>query len=82
MQILNVGALLICARIHEFTLNNYTAFLVMNDAGGFVFRISDEALVRRFLILGTTGGTYYVTEKELTMRAVSALCDIIERGNI
>ncbi|VDK59589.1 unnamed protein product, partial [Gongylonema pulchrum] len=50
----------------------------MNDAGGFVFRISDESLVRRFLILGTTGGTYYVTEKELTMRSVERLCHIIQ----
>ncbi|VDM84113.1 unnamed protein product, partial [Strongylus vulgaris] len=54
---------------------------VRNDAGGFVFAVSDETRVRRFIILGTAGGTYYATEKELTMDNVKALIDIIERGH-
>lgn len=37
-----------------------------NHAGGFAFAIPGEARVRRFLTLGTDGGTYYVTERELT----------------
>lgn len=37
-----------------------------NHAGGFAFTIPGEARVRRFLTLGTDGGTYYVTEKDLT----------------
>ena len=32
-----------------------------------MFQVSDETLVRRFVILGTSGGTYYATEKEHTM---------------
>ncbi|KAK6056660.1 TROVE domain protein [Cooperia oncophora] len=32
---------------------------VVNTAGGYVFAVSDESRVRRFIILGTDGGTYY-----------------------
>ena len=37
-----------------------------NAAGGYAFKISDEARIHRFLTLGTTGGTYYTSERELT----------------
>jgi 60 kDa SS-A/Ro ribonucleoprotein len=37
-----------------------------NVAGGYAFQISDEAKIHRFLTLGTTGGTYYTSERELT----------------
>ena len=36
--------------------------------------------VRRFIILGTTGGSYYASEKELTMESVSAVIEIIKKG--
>lgn len=39
---------------------------VKNRAGGFVFEVTPEARLRRFLVLGTTGGTYYQGEVELT----------------
>lgn len=39
---------------------------VKNNAGGFVFEVSDKSRLERFLILGTDGGTYYVGEKKLT----------------
>jgi 60 kDa SS-A/Ro ribonucleoprotein len=39
---------------------------VENNAGGFGFQVDDWARLDRFLILGSEGGTYYVTEKELT----------------
>ena len=39
---------------------------VTNAAGGYVFQVGDEARLRRFLTLGTEGGTYYVSAKELT----------------
>lgn len=35
---------------------------VKNDAGGYVFEVSDSDRLDRFLILGTDGGTYYVGE--------------------
>lgn len=39
---------------------------VKNAAGGYVFGIDDYARLRRFLILGTSGGTYYTSAPELT----------------
>lgn len=39
---------------------------VENSAGGYVFQIDDMARLRRFLTIGTTGGTYYVGEQKLT----------------
>lgn len=40
---------------------------VKNNAGGYVFQISDWDQLTRFLILGNAGGTYYCSEKELTV---------------
>ncbi|MDR0717560.1 MAG: TROVE domain-containing protein, partial [Azoarcus sp.] len=39
---------------------------VANSAGGFVFAVDDLTRLRRFLTLGVEGGTYYVTQIELT----------------
>lgn len=39
---------------------------VVNDAGGYVFEITPQARVRRFLTLGTESGTYYVSAAALT----------------
>jgi 60 kDa SS-A/Ro ribonucleoprotein len=37
-----------------------------NSAGGYAFAASDEVRIHRFLTLGTTGGTFYAGERELT----------------
>lgn len=39
---------------------------VPNSAGGYAFQTSDEVQIHRFLTIGVTGGTYYVSEAELT----------------
>lgn len=39
---------------------------VRNSAGGFVFQVGDFERLQRFLVLGTEGGTYYVSENKLT----------------
>lgn len=39
---------------------------VRNEAGGFAFEVTPEVRLRRFLLLGTDGGTYYVGAQELT----------------
>jgi 60 kDa SS-A/Ro ribonucleoprotein len=41
---------------------------VPNSAGGFVWEIDDWARLRRFLILGSEGGSYYASEKNLTQK--------------
>ncbi len=58
---------------------------VRNNAGGFVFEVSDKARLERFLILGTDGGTYYVGQNKLTDQNVDfakALIRKDERGVI
>jgi 60 kDa SS-A/Ro ribonucleoprotein len=44
-----------------------------NAAGGFAFVIDDMVRLRRFLILGSEGGTCYASERELGMENVLAL---------
>ena len=44
-----------------------------NHAGGFGSTVSDLAMLDRFLLLGTVGGTFYVGERELTDEAVNAV---------
>jgi 60 kDa SS-A/Ro ribonucleoprotein len=39
---------------------------VPNSAGGYTFAVAPLERLRRFLVLGTDGGTYYATERELT----------------
>jgi len=50
---------------------------VKNHAGGYVFQLSSWDLLDRFLILGTTGGTYYANERQATLEAVGPLLDLI-----
>ena len=52
---------------------------VKNAAGGYVFQVNDRSRLERFLILGTDGGTYYVSEKDLTKQNLTAIDDIIVR---
>lgn len=41
--------------------------MIQNAAGGYTFQITPEQYMRRFLILGSEGGTYYIGEKKLTI---------------
>lgn len=40
--------------------------MIPNNAGGFVFDVGTFKQLERFLVLGSEGGTYYVTERKLT----------------
>jgi len=40
---------------------------VENNAGGFVFQLDKWAQLNRFLILGNEGGSYYASEKKMTV---------------
>lgn len=46
---------------------------IENSAGGFVYGVSDEQRLRRFLVLGTEGGTFYASQKDLTQVNVDFL---------
>lgn len=49
--------------------------MVQNAGGGFVFAIDDWKRLRRFLILGCEGGTYYEGERKLTLESA----DVVKR---
>jgi len=46
---------------------------VQNHTGGAVFEIGDAARARRFLVLGSAGGTYYQRERDITRENYDAL---------
>jgi 60 kDa SS-A/Ro ribonucleoprotein len=46
---------------------------VPNSAGGFAFAVDDWTRLDRFLILGAEGGSYYATERELTLENAQAV---------
>ena len=39
---------------------------VKNSAGGYVYKVGAAEQMRRFLVLGTEGGTFYASQKDLT----------------
>ena len=41
--------------------------MVKNSAGGYVFPVDDFVRLRRFLVLGSEGGSYYAEERQLTV---------------
>ena len=46
---------------------------VQNEAGGYSFPVSDWDRLDRFLILGAEGGTYYASERKLTVENAKAV---------
>lgn len=52
---------------------------VKNNTGGYVFQVTDEQRLRRFLVLGTESGSYYVSEREMTKSNADFLINLIER---
>ena len=47
--------------------------MVKNSAGGYVLPVDDFTRLRRFLILGSEGGTYYAAERPLTVDNAKAV---------
>lgn len=52
---------------------------VKNNAGGYVFGVSEDTRLDRFLMLGTDGGTYYVGEKDLTKQNVDFIRSMLAK---
>lgn len=46
---------------------------VENSAGGYVYQVGGAERLRRFLVLGTEGGTFYASQKDLTKQNVDFL---------
>lgn len=55
---------------------------VENNAGGYVFEVSDMARLDRFLILGTEQGTYYATEQKLTIDNANFIVALIKKNGV
>jgi len=55
---------------------------VENSAGGYSWQVDDWTSLDRFLILGTEGGSYYASEKDLTYKAGDATRRCIEQDGI
>src|SRR5437868_3324769 len=46
---------------------------VPNSAGGYAWAVDDWKRLSRFLILGSEGGSYYATERKLTVENAEAV---------
>lgn len=51
---------------------------VANNTGGFVYQASDDQRLRRFLVLGTMGGSYYASEQSMLEDNISAIREMIQ----
>lgn len=53
--------------------------MVKNAAGGYVFELDDWSRLRRFLILGCQGGTYYASEQKLTLANADVAVSLLKQ---
>lgn len=51
---------------------------VPNSAGGYTFEVTDEMRLRRFLVLGTDGGTYYTSAPQLTWESAQFVVELAD----
>lgn len=56
------------------------AGMVPNSAGGFSWQVDDLKRLRRFLCLGSEGGTYYIGEKQLGKENAECITRLIANG--
>lgn len=54
------------------------AAMERNDGGGFGFKLDVWERLRRFLFLGTEGGTYYVDQQAHTLRAFACVTEALK----
>lgn len=52
--------------------------MVENNAGGFSFSVDKKTKLDRFLILGTSGGSYYASEKKMTVETAKDVIELIK----
>jgi 60 kDa SS-A/Ro ribonucleoprotein len=55
---------------------------VENSEGGFVHAVSDWDRLDRFLILGSEGGTFYISERDLTKDNANATIQLIKEDGL
>ena len=55
---------------------------VPNSAGGYAWAVDDWIRLDRFISLGSSGGTYYIGERQLTLDNAQALLRVIEADGL
>ncbi len=55
---------------------------VLNNAGGYAYQVDKWDALQRFLILGSEGGTYYVSEAQLTQENANLVIDCVKEDGI
>jgi 60 kDa SS-A/Ro ribonucleoprotein len=55
---------------------------VPNSAGGHAYPVDDMTRLRRFLILGSEGGSYYASERKLTLENAAAVKRCIQQQGL
>jgi 60 kDa SS-A/Ro ribonucleoprotein len=55
---------------------------VANSAGGYSFALDNWKRLQRFLVLGSEGGTYYISEKALTIENANNLLACIQEDGV
>lgn len=55
---------------------------IKNRAGGYVFRLDPWKQLDRFLALGTSGGTYYATERELSTENAQVVMQLLKEDGL
>lgn len=55
---------------------------VQNSAGGYTFQVDDMARLRRFLVLGVDGGTYYTSAPDLTKDNARVVMDLARHRSV
>jgi 60 kDa SS-A/Ro ribonucleoprotein len=56
--------------------------MVGNNAGGFVFKLDEWKQLERFLILGSEGGTFYVSERKLTAENANHVLLLLKKNGL
>jgi 60 kDa SS-A/Ro ribonucleoprotein len=55
---------------------------VKNNAGGYVFAVTKKTMLERFLMLGSEGGTFYVSEQKLTQENAKNIIEMVKENGI
>lgn len=56
--------------------------MVKNNAGGYSFLIKPQEQLERFLLIGSEGGTYYVSEQKLTEDNAKSIIALIKTNGV
>lgn len=56
--------------------------MVQNNAGGYVFQITPQERLERFLLIGSEGGSYYVGEQKLTAENADRIVNMIKTDGV